>query len=84
MAFNPERAEKKRLIRKAYNYNSKARRMASCNSMYMGSMATCMMYHHLGADWPNIGLTQALNQATDAQLDAALDYVQPYLKRAGG
>lgn len=74
------RQDKQRRIRQAYEYNADMRRVASCNSFYMGSAATCVMFHHLGGGWPNVSLDDALARATDAQLDTALEYVQPYLK----
>lgn len=67
------RAEKVRLIKKAYNFNVHARRMASCNSLYMGSAATCRLFDVLGGDWPNESLGDVLKRATDAQLDAGLE-----------
>lgn len=76
------KAEKRRLIRKAYNYNAHARRMASCNHLYMGSLATCMLYRALGAQWPDTSLNDALKQASDAQLDAGLERCQNILKHA--
>lgn len=77
-----ERAEKVRLIKKAYNFNSRARNMASCNSLYMGSMATCLLYSALGADWPNVSLNDALKAATDTQLDAGLARCENILRYA--
>ena len=76
------RTEKMRLIRKAWDYNSKARDMASCNHLYMGSISQCLLFHALGADWPNVSLAQAMNAATDAQLDAGLERCQNILKYA--
>ncbi len=77
-----ERKEAKRLIRKAYDHNSHARRMASCNSHYMGSMAHCILIGKLGGSWPRQGFTEVFKTATDAQLADGLAYVQHYLPEA--
>jgi hypothetical protein len=82
MRQRDEAWEKKRLIRKAYNFNSHARRMASCNHLYMGSMATCQLIHALGGQWPNDALNDVLKKATNEQLDAGLALCQNILKYA--
>jgi hypothetical protein len=76
------REEKVALIQKAAAHNAAARNMASCNSFSMGSMATAVMFDKLGADWPNVSLAFALKKATDAQLDAAVEYTRPYWEAA--
>jgi hypothetical protein len=72
------REEKVALIQKAVNHNAHARNMASCNSFYMGSMATASLFDRLGADWPNVSLAFAMKRATEEQLDAAVEYCKPY------
>jgi hypothetical protein len=76
------RKMKESLILEAYNYNDKARRMASANSMYMGSGATARLFHILGADWPKISIFNAMSNATDEQIQAALVFCKPYLDAA--
>lgn len=76
------REEKIALIQKATAYNAAARNMASCNSFYMGSGATATLFHHLGADWPNVTLAFALKRATNEQIDAAVEFSRPYWEAA--
>jgi hypothetical protein len=77
-----ERQLKESLILEAYNYNDKARRMASANSMYMGSGATAKLFEILGSAWPKISIFNAMSAATDEQINAALAYCEPYLAAA--
>jgi len=53
-----------------------------CNVLYMGSIARCRLYYLLGQghSYPLTPLETVLATATDAQIDAAYDYVQPYLR----
>lgn len=74
--------EKRKLIRKAVNFNRAARNMASCNAMYMGSLAMCQLHHLLGGNWPTSSLRDLLKCATSDQLDEAVHYCMPYLKPA--
>ena len=67
------RAEKQRLILAAHNYNAKARNMASCNALYMGSMATAILMGKLGGEYGRDDLKALVENATDAQLDAGLE-----------
>ena len=80
--FSLLREEKVALIQKAASYNAHARNMASCNSIYMGSMATATMFKHLGADWPNVSFVFALKRATDAQLDDTVEFTRSYWEAA--
>lgn len=67
------RQQKIDLILAAYNFNADMRAVASCNSLYMGSMATYSLHRALGAGPPHeTSLAEALAHATDAQLDAGL------------
>lgn len=65
--------EKRRLILAAYNYNGRARNMASCNQLYMGSMETCLLFKALDGDWLKESLNAVIARATDEQLDAGLE-----------
>jgi hypothetical protein len=67
-----ERKEKQRLILAAANHNAKARTMASCTHLYMGSMATSMLMGHLGGQYGKDSLTDLVERATDRQLDEGL------------
>lgn len=60
-------------LRDAYNYNDHARRMASCNHSYMGSLATYKLIKLLGGD-PPFGLFEAIDRASARQLKAGVDY----------
>lgn len=78
------RKEKQDLIWKAYMHNDEARRMASCNALYMGSMGLCILISDLGMHWPDDSLEEAIENASDEQLDTALanPSVQNLLKYA--
>lgn len=64
------RKEKVGWIRKAKAYRSGP---DPFNSLYMGSMATHMLYVKLGGRITTHALEDLLEQATEAQLDAALE-----------
>lgn len=66
------RANNQKLIMLAYNYNAKARGAASCNQLYMGSMATAMLMGALGGEYGRDDLAKLVKQATDEQLDAGV------------
>lgn len=74
------RAEKQALIRRAYAYNDKARRMASCNALYMGSMATAILMGKLGGEYGRDSLDALIDRASDEQLDAGLESCQNIIK----
>jgi hypothetical protein len=82
-ADQASRQHKEDLILRAYNYNDKARAMASCNAVYMGGGAMTSLWHALGADWPKISIFNAMSNATDEQLDAALVVCRPILDVIG-
>ena len=66
------REQKQSLIRQAYDYNADKRAMASCNALYMGSMATAMLVGALGGEYGRDSLDKLIDNATDEQLDAGL------------
>lgn len=61
--------EDKALILAASRYRSAA---DSCNSVYLGSMATAKLFHVLGGDWGRNGLADVIKAASRAQVDEAL------------
>ncbi len=76
-----DRATKQQLIHTAYNHNDKARRMASCNAHYMGSMATALLIGKLGGQYGGRdSLDTLIENATDEQLDAGLVECEHILK----
>ena len=78
-----ERKEKQRLILAAANHNDKARTMASCTHLYMGSMATAILMGHLGGQYGKDSLTDLVERATDRQLDAGLESCASIIKHGG-
>jgi hypothetical protein len=75
--------EKRALITKAYNHNDKARRMASCNALYMGSGHTAILMGKLGGEYGKDSLPTLIACASNEQLDAGLESVQNILKHIG-
>lgn len=75
--------EKRQLIARAHGHNAHARAMASCNQLYMGSMATALLFRALGAKWPDVSLDEAIKAATSAQLDAGMEQCANILKHMG-
>lgn len=64
------RDEKANLILKASRYRSGA---DSCNSLYMGGLATASLVHALGGAYGRDDVLMLLTKATDAQIEAGLD-----------
>jgi hypothetical protein len=75
-----ERKEKQRLVLAAANHNAKARTMASCTHLYMGSMATASLISKLGGKYGKDSLTDLVERATDRQLDAGLESCASIIK----
>lgn len=75
--------EKRALITKAYNHNSKARNMGSCNALYMGSGHTAILMGKLGGEYGRSSLDDLIAKASESQLDAGLESVQNILKHIG-
>ncbi|KAB2699398.1 hypothetical protein F9K79_09910 [Ochrobactrum sp. Kaboul] len=71
------RYEKINMIRKAKSYRSGT---DSCNSVYMGGMATSQLLQSLGGSYGKDDLDQLLTQANDAQLNKALDVCASYIE----
>lgn len=55
----------------------------SCNSVYMGSMATHSLFCSLGGDVLRESLDDLLERATDQQISAALDVCANIIKHMG-
>ena len=71
----------KELIRRAMEYRSGS---DSCNSLYMGSMATAGLYHILGLQYGKGGFDEALEKARRKQVDQLLkacDNIIEYMKK---
>lgn len=69
---------KKYWIKRAVDFRSGP---DSCNSVYMGSMATCRLIIALGGEYGKSTLDPLLERASVAQLDAALRVCAPVLNR---
>ncbi len=70
--------EKRAALHAAYNHNSDARLMASCNHPYMGSMATYNLIGILGGDGARDGIAATIDMANDQQLDAGIAYCRKH------
>lgn len=72
-------AQKRVAIRNAMAFNDEARRMASCNSLYMGSMAIAGLMSIFGLAYgKDDGLEAAIDVADSVTLDKAVEYCKPY------
>lgn len=70
------RDEKVALIKGAASYRSGS---DSCNSLYMGSIATSRLLHVLGGVYGQDGLESLLERATESQVNAGIDYAWNYI-----
>lgn len=67
----------KELIKAALKYKSGA---DSCNSVYMGSMATARACAILGVGWPpSVKLADAVDNASDKVIERLLEHCQHYI-----
>jgi hypothetical protein len=68
--------EKVDLIKRSSTYRSGS---DSCNSVYMGGMATSMLIHALGGAYGRDSVDNLIGWATEDQLNKALDVCAPYI-----
>lgn len=79
-----ELERKRNIIWRVYRHNDHARRMASCNQAYLGSLAQHNLRVILGGRMV-LSLDEAISNAHHNRLDKAIDYLREhgYLKWIG-
>jgi len=79
--FKPEttvETDPRKLIKAAAKYRSGS---DSCNSVYMGSMATASLMRILGGSYGEDSLNDLLEKADAGRITSALEFCDPYIRR---